>query len=133
MNLQTKLQILMTKKKVTRAMLSKLANIPYSTIDSLLKRGDSDRVKISTMNALKNYFNVSLDFLLVDEIEDPDYGKPQLPITQQEYTLVIAYRNNPEMQPAINRLLNLNDVSLTENIPEISKKICYPNSNTIDG
>ena len=107
MNLQTKLQMLMTQRKITRAALSKITNIPYSTIDSLLKRGDSDRVKISIMNTLKNYFSVSLDFLLIDEIDDPNYGKPQLPITSQEYDLVMAYRNNPDMQPAINRILNI--------------------------
>lgn len=108
MNLQTKLKMLMEKKDITKAQLSRDTNIPYTTINSLVKRGNCEKIKISTMNTLKRYFDVSLDYLLIDEVEDVNFGKQRLPLTQREYEVIIAYRKNPDMQPAVERILGLN-------------------------
>ena len=74
MNLSDKLWHLMGQHELTRADLSKKTGLPYTTIDSILKRKDFEKVKLSTLHALKKYFNVSLDYLICDDIEDENYG-----------------------------------------------------------
>ena len=74
MNLSDKLWHLMGQHELTRADLSKKTGLPYTTIDSILKRKDFEKVKLSTLHALKKYFNVSLDYLICDDIEDESYG-----------------------------------------------------------
>lgn len=74
MNLSDKLWYLMNRYGLTRADLSKQTGLPYTTIDSILKRKDFEKVKLSTLHSLKKYFGVSLDYLICDEIEDASYG-----------------------------------------------------------
>jgi len=107
MNLRLKLEMLMNEKGLTKAQLSKDTNLPYTTIDSILKRDTFEKVKLSTLQTLKQYFNVSLDYLMDDNVQDKNYGKPQLPITYREQQLIVAYRNNLELQMAIDKLLGL--------------------------
>ena len=56
MNLSDKLWHLMGQHELTRADLSKKTGLPYTTIDSILKRKDFEKVK------------------LCDDIEDENYG-----------------------------------------------------------
>lgn len=58
----------MLVKGVNKAQLSRETGIPYSTIDSLYKKG-YENIKLSTLRKLANYFNCSLDFLVDDEIQ----------------------------------------------------------------
>lgn len=74
MNLSEKLWHLMDKQGIKRSDLSKQTGLPYTTIDSILRRKDFDKVKLSTLHSLKKYFGVSLDYLIIDEIEDENYG-----------------------------------------------------------
>lgn len=105
MNLKTKLEALMGERGLTRANLSKATGLPYTTIDSILKRETFDKVKLSTLQILKDYFDVSLDYLMIDSLEDKNYGKPQIAITYREQQIILAYRDNPDMQAAVDRLL----------------------------
>jgi transcriptional regulator with XRE-family HTH domain len=97
----------MKERNLTKAALSKDTGLPYTTIDSILKRDTFEKVKISTLQILKNYFDVSLDYLMIDEIVDKDYGKPQIQISTHEQRVVKAYRRNPVMQAAVDRLLGV--------------------------
>lgn len=75
MNLSEKLWGLMDSEGITRAELSKRTGLPYTTIDSILKRNDFEKIKLSTIKTLKNYFNVSLEYLLNDDVIDKEYGR----------------------------------------------------------
>ena len=63
-----KLDKLMAEKRITKAVLSREADIPYTTIDGFYKKG-CDNIKLSTLRKLAAYFNCSLDYLVDDETE----------------------------------------------------------------
>ena len=66
MGFTNKLDFLMKQRGITKAALSKEANIPYTTIDSFYKKG-TDNVKLSTLLKLSTYFNCTIDYLVKDE------------------------------------------------------------------
>ncbi len=73
MNLISKLNILMKKNDIKNPnQLSKLVDIPYTTLKSIFD-GDVNDVRLSTSRKLCNYFNISLDELLDDEVELEDF------------------------------------------------------------
>lgn len=71
MNFLEKLEMLMNYKNINKRQLSIGSDIPYSTIDNLWKKG-YDNIKLSTLKKLSDYFNVSLDFLVRDELENDE-------------------------------------------------------------
>jgi len=75
MNLNEKLNLLIKEKGITRAELARQTGIPYTTIDGILKRNSFEKVKLNYIEALKKYFNVSLDYLIDNTIIDRNYGK----------------------------------------------------------
>ena len=69
MSFTVKLDLLMKEQNLTKAELSRAANIPYTTIDGFYKKG-TDNVKLSTLKRLCAYFNCSLDYLVMDNVEE---------------------------------------------------------------
>ena len=69
-----KLDFLMERAHLNRRTLSMKAHIPYTTIDNWYKRG-YEGLKLSTAGKLADYFDTTTDFLLRDDLTDPDYGK----------------------------------------------------------
>jgi len=99
----------MNERGLTRAMLSKDTGLPYTTIDGILKRDAFESLKLSTLQTLKEYFDVSLDYLIDDNIQDKHYGKPE---NSHEQTVINAYRNNPVMQAAVEKLLGVDSATV---------------------
>lgn len=69
MKLTDKLDLLIDEKGINRAILSKEADIPYSTIANFYEKG-TDNVKLSTLKKLAKYFQVSLDYIADDDVEE---------------------------------------------------------------
>ncbi|MCQ2549441.1 MAG: helix-turn-helix transcriptional regulator [Lachnospiraceae bacterium] len=65
MGFTDKLDLLMSKKHITKAELARESGIPYTTIDGFYKKG-SDNVKLSTLKKLCAYFGCTLDYLADD-------------------------------------------------------------------
>jgi transcriptional regulator with XRE-family HTH domain len=63
MNIEERLSQVMLSKEINRSQLSKAANIPYTTIDGMFKKGCSN-IKLSTLMKLADYFDVSIDYLV---------------------------------------------------------------------
>lgn len=96
MNFLEKLDYLMDKEKINKNILSKKSGIPYTTLDGFYKKGYQN-TKLSTVQKIANYFNVSLDYLIFDEITDLDYGKAEkFKITTDEMYLIQRYRDLDE-------------------------------------
>ncbi len=74
MNFLEKLDFLMNKYSLNKRTLSINSDIPYTTIDNWYKRG-YEGLKLPTLRKLAAYFNTSLDYWILDEITDPNYGK----------------------------------------------------------
>lgn len=73
MDLIKKLDILMKRKNIKNiSQLSKETNIPYTTLKSIID-GDVNDIRLSTSRKLCDYFNITLDELLDDDIELNDF------------------------------------------------------------
>lgn len=133
MNFLEKLDYLMDKEKINKNILSKKSGIPYTTLDGFYKKGYQN-TKLSTVQKIANYFNVSLDYLIFDEITDLDYGKTEkFKITTDEMYLIQRYRNLDEYDKQVvnSTLLQLyiNDGRRKNSEPAISFTDTNENTN----
>lgn len=78
MNFLEKLDALMLEEGINKHVLSKESGIPYTTLDSFYKKGYQN-AKIPTIQKLCDYFHVSLDYLICDNVNDTQYGKQTQP------------------------------------------------------
>jgi len=80
MTLLEKLDALKKTTGDTNASLARNSGVPYTTIDGLYKKGYAN-VKLSTLMALCDYFNVSLDYLAKDSVTSdlPSEDQPTMP------------------------------------------------------
>lgn len=73
MNFLEKLDYMMEKLSINKNQLSKLSGVPYTTIDSFYKKG-YENTKISTIRKIAVALDVSLDYLVDDNISDETYS-----------------------------------------------------------
>ena len=96
MDFIAKLEFLMKEKGVKNLnVLAEESGIPYSTLRGFYIRG-TDNIKSSTLNSLKRFFGCTLDYLVVDEITDRNYGLPVeeknlVSLRDDEMDLIKAY------------------------------------------
>lgn len=88
---------LMNERGITKSTLAKDSGIPYTTIDGFYKKG-CDNVKLSTLQKLAKYFGVTLDYLIYGDV---------IELTEHEKAVIAAYRNAPDMQAAVDKLLGV--------------------------
>lgn len=107
LNILSKIEESMARKGIkNRRQLSEYSGIPYSTITGFYAKG-YDKMKMSTLKTLADCLNVSVDYLVRDEITDPHYGlsSPAAPVsdlTTDETQLIADYRAfNPEGQEKV--------------------------------
>ena len=63
-----KLDILMEEQGINKNILSKESGIPYTTLDGFYKKG-YDNAKLPTIKKLARYFNVTIDYLILDDAQ----------------------------------------------------------------
>ncbi len=66
MTMTEKLDILMSERGINKSQLSRLSGIPYMTIVNFYEKG-TENVKRSTLIKLSRFFEVTVDYLVVDE------------------------------------------------------------------
>lgn len=66
MSFNKKLLSLLSEKKVTKAELAKAVDIPYTTLDSMLKR-DTDTRRLDCIFKIARYLGVTVEWLVLDE------------------------------------------------------------------
>lgn len=92
MNFLDKLDYLIERENIKRSVLSKESGVPYTTIDGFYKKGYQN-AKLQTIQKIAKYFDVTLDYLIIDEIEDPDYGKTEnFRVNKDEMYMVTNFR-----------------------------------------
>lgn len=74
MNLLEKISYLIEENGINKRKLSLQANIPYSTIDGLYKKG-YENMRITTFRKLCDYFGVTMDSMANDD-KDIEYISP---------------------------------------------------------
>ena len=132
MNMLEKLDYLMARMGLNKHTLSERSGIPYSTISNFYKLG-YENMKMSTLFKLSDFFNVPIDYLIMDEFDTPhDYymylGRNDAKVeNDQEKNLLSLFRSlnatgkdavlqhirivagNPEMQLSVPPEKNDND------------------------
>ena len=108
MNFLEKLDLMMNIKGLNKNTLSKSCDIPYTTIDNWYKRG-YEGLKLTTLRKLADFFETSLDYWVVDNITDYDYGKTSgFKINFDEMEHIKKYRDTDERgQKAVDYILEL--------------------------
>lgn len=92
MDFLEKLELLMKTNSLNKNSLSKLSEIPYTTIDGWFKKG-YESMQLTTLKKLSNFFETSLDFWANDNIDDPSYGKTNnFKVEFSEMQVVRKYR-----------------------------------------
>ncbi len=94
------------KNNINREDLAKELEIPYTTLrnyeNGLREPGHLFLIKVAKR------FNVSTDYLL-----GIDTQKNAFATTKHEEKVIIAYRDKPEMQPAVDKLLGVEEIHTT--------------------
>lgn len=119
MDFLEKLNFLMESKKINKNILSKESGIPYTTIDGFYKKGYQN-AKLTTIKKLCDYFDVTLDYLMRDDVTDTNYGKPEnFSISKEEMHLLQKYRLlDKRGQLTVDRTIDLEHQISTEIIAE---------------
>lgn len=81
----------------------KVSGIPNSTMTTIFKRGASN-ANVSNIIKMCNVLAIDVDALADGKISPKQFN---VQITSQEKALLNAYRLHKEMQPAINKMLDI--------------------------
>ena len=107
---ETELKNFILSKYKSILDFSKSIGLPYSTVDNMLKRGVNN-VNISTIIKVCHALGITVDGLSVGQIiaiPDPSDEVDVSSLSEKEAALVLAYRNNPAMREAVDKLLGIN-------------------------
>ena len=89
-------------KKITQTALADYLGIAQNTL-SYWENGIYDIDNLS-LQRVADYFQCSTDYIL---LRDDEYQLPITNLLEQEKRLVSSYRNQPELQIAVDRLLGI--------------------------
>ncbi len=92
MSFNKKVVKLLKEKKKTKAQLAKAAGIPYTTLDSMLKR-DSDAARLATIYKIAGELDVSVEELVFD---DYSLSSKKNDFSDSELALIESYRSIDE-------------------------------------
>lgn len=129
MNLLDKIKILMKEKNVKNIrQLSEMSDVPYSTIDSLFKKG-YEGVRLSTMTKLCSFFGCTLDYLMSDDIdENVNYDQQQIIDDYNKLDL----RQKQTIKEIIKGQLGLTSNLRIKALKLFNQSACAGNGNYID-
>lgn len=89
MSFSRKVNDLLKEKRITKAELAKAVGIPYTTLDSMLKR-DSDTKRLAYISRIAGYLGVSCEELISDE-KAAVQGEPKS-LSENEKRLIAIFR-----------------------------------------
>lgn len=91
MTTEERIDQLMLDRGINKSQLSKGANIPYTTIDGIFKKG-AHNIKLSTLLKLADYFHVTLDYLVGRS--DNDFTPTELEQIEKYKAFLLYERSN---------------------------------------
>ena len=96
-------ECILSKYKSIRKFCMQI-NVPYSTVDSIFKRGIMVS-SVSLIIKICDRLNIDVNELINGRISEKLPALESL--TLKERTIITAYRNNPDMQCAVDKLLGI--------------------------
>lgn len=80
----------MSKNGYTKADISRMSNIPYTTIDGLFKKGD-ENTKLSTLKKLAKLIGCTIDDMAFNNMNSKEETKsPSIPLTPRDERQIAA-------------------------------------------
>lgn len=109
-----KLEQIIKEKGLTQKEVAIKAGIRPQTINSIIKR-DSARADIQILLKICQVLNIDISIFAEDAIEEfyqynPNIKKDdKIILSSHENRVIMAYRNKPDMQPAVDKILDVKD------------------------
>ena len=94
---------------LSNQQLCEISGLPMGTLSKIVA-GINDNPKLETLRALAKALKCSLD----DFSDDNQSKGEEFSISDMEKLLILSYRNTPNMQEAVNKLLGLDSPSLNK-------------------
>ena len=101
------IKVLCKKRNITVKHLLEHCNLSKSFIYDLEKRKASP--SCDKLTRIADFFGCSVDYLL-GRTDNPNFSEENK-ITEQEYKVLSAYRQNTNMQQAVNKLLGVDETN----------------------
>lgn len=112
-----KLDYLMNRDNLNKHTLAQKSGIPYTTIVGFYERSYGN-TKLSTIQKLCDFFNVSLDYMARDEYSNP-YDSPNA-FSEDEISLIDQYRDlSPEGQQYIRQTMAIAHATMRKNLSTV--------------
>lgn len=92
--------------KLSYVELEKRTNIAKSSIQRYVS-GSTKKIPIDAVQSIAKAVGVSPEYILGWDKQQQDTN--QMLLTNHEKNVITAYRDKPEMQPAVDKLLGVND------------------------
>lgn len=109
---------IMEQRNLKIADVARMCNIADSTVRSIMSRKQKT-VALDVAFKLSDGLNVSLEVLNGSKPKENN----KITINDKEERLITAYRNNPDMQPAINKMLDIEAAVLGDIADDIKNEI----------
>lgn len=94
------------EKGISTTELAKLVGLSKSTV-SRYETGDTGKMKLPVVEAIADVLGVNPVWLIGESDEKYLSKEQEIGITDHEKELILAYRNHPEMQGAVCKLLDI--------------------------
>ena len=114
-NFSVRFKALRAEQKLSQQELANILKISKSSVN-MYERGEREP-SLETLESIADFFHVDLDDLmgrkpLPHRSHSACWNAPAQPwdaacLTTHEHHVILAYRNQPEMQPAVDRLLGI--------------------------
>lgn len=112
MKIENELEQYILKRYKSIMQFSKEVGLPYTTVKGMFARGIWG-ASVQSVNKICNLLNIEVNELMQGKIVES--GK-SLKLNSHEQKLIIAYRQQPSMQEAVDRLLGIE----VETIPSLT-------------
>lgn len=109
MAIGSKLKQIIDNRNIKVSELAAMTGLPDQTIYSLISR-DSNKVSIDALLSICKALSISVEELYQYDLEDKKKiasSNSMYSLDTHEIDVINAYRENPDMQPAVDRLLLL--------------------------
>lgn len=103
MNRELYLKQLIADKGHTVKSFSEEINMPYSTLRSILN-GSIGGAAVDNVIKICQGLGIT-----ISELQEHDFSDTAITLSEHEKALVLAYRSNPDMQSAVDRLLGISE------------------------
>lgn len=125
MTIEQKLQDYILDKYKSVMQFAKLVDLPYTTVKGIFSRGIWG-TSIQNVTKICNFLSIDINALVNGEIKEQIHIDK---LSNHEKKVILAYRNKVEMQPAVDRLLGVEDEVL---IPTVKAARSDGNSQPIE-